>query len=102
MQYKEHARLLVYKRIEYFNAFYRFHFHRVAIRNQKSRWGSCSRQGNLNFNYKVVFLPEHLVDYIVVHELCHLKEMNHSPRFWNLVAQTIPDHKVRRKQLRGI
>lgn len=99
---KDIARVLVHQKLTHFNSFYRFEFKRIAIRNQRSRWGSCSKRGNLNFNYKIVFLPDHLADYIIVHELCHLKELNHSPRFWNLVAQTIPDHNQRRKQLREL
>lgn len=94
------ARELVLRRLEYFNDYYRFTYHRVSFRNQKTRWGSCSRQGNLNFNVKIALLPARLADYIIVHELCHLKEMNHSPRFWKLVAQTFPDHKELRKELR--
>lgn len=94
------TRELVHRRAEYFNEYYRLTYHNVAIRNQKTRWGSCSRQGNLNFNVKLALLPSKLADYIIVHELCHLKEMNHSPRFWKLVAQTFPDHKELRKELR--
>jgi predicted metal-dependent hydrolase len=91
---------LVHRRLEYFNDYYRLTYYNVAIRNQKTRWGSCSRQGNLNFNVKIAILPAKLADYIIVHELCHLKEMNHSERFWKLVAQTFPDHKELRKELR--
>jgi hypothetical protein len=87
-------------RLHAYNALYRYTFKRVSIRNTKSRWGSCSEHGNLNFSYKLLFLPEPLADYIVVHELCHLQELNHSPRFWQLVAQTFPDYKERRKVLR--
>lgn len=74
----------------------------INIRNQSSRWGSCSKQGNLSFNYKMIHLPEDLFDYIVVHELCHLLEMNHSQKFWNLVEITIPNHKALRATLRSI
>ncbi len=94
------ARELVHRRLEYFNDFYRFTYHNVSIRNQKTRWGSCSRQGNLNFNVKMALLPSHLADYIIVHELCHLKEMNHSPKFWKLVAQTFPEYKELRRELK--
>lgn len=94
------ARELVHHRLEYFNDYYRFTYRNVCIRNQRTRWGSCSRQGNLNFNVKIAHLPSHLADYIIVHELCHLREMNHSSKFWNLVAKTFPDHKDLRKELR--
>lgn len=93
------ARELVLRRLEYFNDYYRFTYHRVSFRNQKTRWGSCSRQGNLNFNVKIALLPARLADYIIVHELCHLREMNHSSKFWKLVALTFSDHKELRKEL---
>ena len=73
---------------------------RVAIREQKSRWGSCSRKGNLNFNWKLIMAPPQALDYVVVHELCHLHEFNHSPRFWALVAAQMPDYEVWKKWLK--
>ena len=73
---------------------------RVAIRDQKSRWGSCSRKGNLNFNWKLVMAPPQALDYVVVHELCHLHEFNHSPRFWALVESQLPDYAVWKKWLK--
>jgi len=86
--------------LEYFNTFYNFKWGRVTIRNQKTRWGSCSKKGNLNFNYKIALLKPSQADYIIVHELCHLKEFNHGKNFWSLVAQTIPDYKEVRSSLR--
>jgi len=86
--------------VEYFNAMYGLRCNRITIRNQKTRWGSCSRKGNLNFNYKIALLPQRLADYIIVHELCHLGEFNHSRKFWALVAQTMPDHVDLRKELK--
>ncbi len=97
--HKEAARILVHERLMHFNQHYKFTYNKVAIRNQRSRWGSCSPKGNLNFNYKLLDIPRHLADAVIVHELCHLKEMNHSKAFWALVAQTIPDHKARRHTL---
>jgi len=82
------------------NRFYGFKIGSVAIRNQKTRWGSCSGKGNLNFNYKVMFLPKEFADYIIVHEICHIKEMNHSIDFWNLVGISIPDYRRIRRELK--
>ena len=73
---------------------------RITIRNQRSRWGSCSSQGNLNFNCLLMLCPEEVRDYVVVHELCHRKEMNHSPRFWAEVARVLPDYKTRQNWLK--
>ena len=99
---KEAARALVRARLSYFNQFYKYPLRKVFIKNLRSRWGSCSERGNLNFNYKLLFLPPELADYVVVHELCHLGAFNHSPEFWALVAQTIPDYKQLRASLRTV
>jgi predicted metal-dependent hydrolase len=98
---KERALATVRARVAYFNSHYNFEIGNITIRNQRSRWGSCSSKKNLNFNYKIVFLPPELVDYIVVHELCHLKEMNHGKRFWYLVGEQVGDYKERRSELKG-
>ena len=102
LEHKEAARELVRGRLEYFNTQYGYKIGRVSIKNTRSRWGSCSSKGNLNFNYRIALLPKHLVDYVVVHELCHLGQFNHSPAFWNLVARTIPDYVTRREELRKV
>ncbi len=73
---------------------------RITIRNQKTRWGSCSSAGNLNFNCLLMLCPEEVRDYIIVHELCHRLEMNHSPRFWTEVAKQLPDYRQQQKWLR--
>ena len=99
---KESALVLAEERIAEFNKFYNFEFGKIRVKNQKSRWGSCSKKGNLNFNYRIALLPKDVADYIIVHELCHLGELNHSKNFWNLVAKTIPNHKEIRKKLRRI
>ncbi|MDQ3076213.1 MAG: M48 family metallopeptidase [bacterium] len=91
---KERSLVLVRERVSYFNQFYNLEVKNITIRNQKTRWGSCSGKKNLSFNYKIVFLPQELQDYIIVHELCHLKEMNHGKAFWDLVTLQIPEHKV--------
>ncbi|MEK7664803.1 MAG: M48 family metallopeptidase [Patescibacteria group bacterium] len=98
---KERARKIVEEKIGKFNAFYKFKFYKVRIKNQKTRWGSCSKKRNLNFNYKIVFLENKLADYLVVHELCHLAEFNHSYKFWNLVEKTIPDYLKINKELKN-
>lgn len=100
LKLKETAREMVKSRLEKYAEFYGFQYNAVAIRNQKTRWGSCSSKGNLNFNYKILLLPQRHADYIIVHELCHLKEFNHGKRFWNLVAQTIPEYERIVKQLK--
>lgn len=73
---------------------------RVTIKNQKTRWGSCSSKGNLNFNWRAIITPPKVIDYIVVHELCHLVHLNHSQDFWKLVAATLPDYKAGKDWLR--
>ena len=99
---KEEARDLARERIRHFNTAYGFEIKRISIRNQKTRWGSCSKKGNLNFNYLIAVLPQTLADYIIVHELCHLGEFNHSRKFWDLVAVTIPNFREIRREFRSI
>jgi predicted metal-dependent hydrolase len=100
LKYKDDAHALIERKVEYFNNVFGYRYNRISIKDQKTCWGSCSKWGNLNFNYKILFLSETLQDYIVVHELCHLKELNHSKRFWNLVAKTIPDYQDNRNELK--
>jgi len=100
--HKERARGYVKERVETLSAVYGFQYGRIAIRNTKRSWGSCSELGNLNFNYKIVFLPDSLAEYIIVHELCHLREFNHSTRFWKHVESIIPDWKERRRALKRL
>lgn len=75
-------------------------YHRITIRTQKTRWGSCSSQKNLNFNCLLMLCPEEVQDYVVVHELCHIRQMNHSPAFWSEVERILPDYKKQRKWLK--
>ena len=74
---------------------------RIAVRDQKSRWGSCSSKGTLNFNWKLIMTPPQVLDYVVIHELCHLIEFNHSPRFWQLVYGQMPDYEAWKKWLKA-
>lgn len=94
-EYKDKALEMVTERLTALNKkHYKLKFNKITIKSQKTRWGSCSKRGNLNFNYKILFLTPKMKDYIMVHELCHLKEFNHSSRFWRLVAKAIPDFKM--------
>lgn len=102
LAHKELAREVVTARVLHFNSFYNFSFGRIAIKNQRRCWGSCSEKGNLNFNYKIVFLPEALMDYVIVHELCHLAELNHGAAFWAHVARAIPEYKAHMTHLKRI
>jgi len=99
LENKEKARSLVIARLEYFNQYYGFKWNRVSIKNTKRRWGSCSKKGNLNFCYKVALIDMELADYIIVHELCHLGQFNHSKEFWKLVSRSILDYKAARDRL---
>ena len=73
---------------------------RITIRHQRTRWGSCSTKGNLNFNCLLMLTPPEVIDYVIVHELCHRKEMNHSTRFWALVASVLPNYVEQKRWLR--
>ena len=100
--HKETARALIHTRLEYFNQYYRLTYQRVSIRDQKRCWGSCSSRGNLNFSYKLLFLPPCLRDYVIVHELCHLRVLNHSADFWLVVGEVLPDYAERATALRQL
>lgn len=99
---KDKAQKIATEKVLYWNTFYNFKFNKISIKNQKTRWGSCSKKGNLNFSYKIALLPDKLADYLVVHEIAHLGQFNHSAKFWALVAETIPDYKNIRKELKGV
>ena len=99
---KEQALALVRTRLQHFNTTYGFSWNNLSVKNTSSRWGSCSKRKNLSFSYRIIYLPEVLADYLIVHELCHIDEFNHSSNFWKLVEKTIPNYKKLRTQLRGI
>ena len=101
-KYKKQTKILVEERLKYFNQFYNLKYQRLAVRNQSSRWGSCSSKKNLNFNYRLVLLPAELADLVIVHELCHLQELNHSRDFWAQVAKTMPNYKILEKNLKKV
>jgi hypothetical protein len=99
---KETARKIIQNKVDKFSRELALEYKKISIRDQKTRWGSCSKLGNLNFNYKIILLPEHLQNYIVIHELCHLQELNHSKKFWSLVEKACPDYKKYRRELKNI
>ena len=88
------------KRVSYFAKQIGVTYGKITIRNQKTRWGSCSSKGNLNFNCLLMLTPPEVIDYVIVHELCHRKEMNHSGTFWAEVEKVIPDYKEQVKWLK--
>ena len=96
----EQALEIIPKRVSYYAEMIGVTYDRITIRNQKTRWGSCSAKGNLNFNCLLMLMPMEIIDYVVIHELCHRKEMNHSKRFWDEVEKVLPDYKERRKWLK--
>lgn len=97
--YRDEARQFIEMRLRHLNAFYGFTFKKVTVRNQRTRWGSCSEDKCLSFNYRLMFLPPHIADYVIVHELCHLKQFDHSAQFWALVERAVPAYREIRKEL---
>ena len=97
---REKARAVVTEKVQYYAPLIGVTYNQIAIRAQHTRWGSCSSKGNLNFNCLLALVPPEALDYVVVHELCHLKELNHSDRFWNEVAKILPDYKTCKKWLK--
>lgn len=97
---REYARTELAKKVMIFGEQMKVSVNRIVIKEQKTRWGSCSSKGNLNFNWKLVLMPERIMDYVVVHELAHRKQMNHSPAFWREVEAVLPDYRERRQWLR--
>ena len=98
--YREQALLVCTKQAEYYSKMMGVTYGRIAIKNNRTRWGSCISLGNLNFHWKLVLMPPAILDYVVVHELAHRKEMNHSSRFWAEVEKILPDYRERRKWLK--
>jgi predicted metal-dependent hydrolase len=98
--HKERARTIANERARHYAHIYGVSVRKIFIKNAKTRWGSCSKNGNLNFHYKIALLPPYLANYLVVHEVCHLREFNHSKKFWALVAQEVPDYRALRLRLK--
>lgn len=98
--YRDKAREIFEQKVSYYAQMMGVSYGRIAIRDQKTRWGSCSGEGNLNFNWRLIFAPAGVLDYVVVHELAHRKEMNHSPRFWKVVEDTMPEYRKYQRWLK--
>ena len=96
----QNASIVIPERVKHFAPIIGVTYGRITIRHQKTRWGSCSSSGNLNFNCMLMATTPELIDYVVVHELCHRKQMNHSPSFWAEVEKVLPNYKELRKELR--
>ena len=96
----ERAKIVFKEKVEHFAPIVGVTYGRITIRNQKTRWGSCSSKGNLNFNVALMRAPIEVLDYVVVHELCHRLYLNHSREFWSEVGRVIPDYKSREKWLK--
>lgn len=99
-RYKKAAREYIPTRVAFFQKFTGGSYEKITIRDQKTRWGSCSSNGTLSFNYRLMLAPPRILDYVVVHELCHLKHMNHSPAFWQAVEAVLPDYRERKLWLK--
>ena len=97
---KATAKPIIEEKVRFFADKMGVEYEKITIRNQKTRYGSCTAKGNLNFNCLIMLMPEEIIDYVIVHELCHIKEMNHSHRFWKAVEDILPDYKERRKWLK--
>ncbi len=100
--YKKNGKAILIRRANFWAERMAVSYRNITLKEQKTRWGSCSALGNLNFNWKLLLMDPRLLDYVVVHELAHLREMNHSPAFWKIVETYIPDYKERRRALKSL
>lgn len=98
--YRKYAGETLHKKVAYYSNIMHADYGRITVREQKTRWGSCSGRGNLNFNWKLMMMPEAVIDYVVIHELAHRKHMNHSSAFWREVEKVLPDYRERRAWLK--
>jgi len=98
--YKTEAYKYLIPRVDYFAQLIGATYNAVRLKNQKTCWGSCSAKGNINLNWRLIMAPENVSDYVIIHELCHLKYLNHSPEFWNLVKRHYPDYQNSRRWLK--
>ncbi len=98
--YKKEARHIFTEQIEFYAQKYNFEYAKMKLSSAKRRWGSCNSNGNINLTWRLVMAPLEIIDYVIVHELCHLREANHSKNFWRQVGAILPDYKSRRKWLK--
>ena len=99
---RQEAERIIKERISFINRDNRFKVNRIFIRNQKTKWGNCSSKGNISFNWRLVKAPLEVVDYLIIHELVHLEEMNHSKAYWEKVSQIYPNYKEANKWLKKV
>ena len=99
-RYIKIARDIFTRKVEYYARIMGVSYGRISIREQKTRWGSCSSKGNLNFNWRLILAPEEVLDYVVVHELAHCREMNHSKAFYAVIESVLPDYRRAQRWLR--
>lgn len=99
---RKEAKTVILSRLEAINTRFGCRYARVFIRSQKTRWGTCSSRGNLSFNWKLIKAPPHILDYVICHELAHLKHMDHSRAYWNHLATLFPEYKAARKWLKDL
>ncbi len=97
---KRQAREVLTKKSDDYKEILHVNYTRIRIGDQKTRWGSCSSKGTISYNWRLILMPERIQNYVVVHELCHLLEMNHSPAFWKKVSEVLPDYQSSRKWLK--
>lgn len=98
--YKSQAKKIFYSKVHYFSQSIGTKFHQVKVNSARTRWGSCSYNGNISFPWRLILAPEEVIDYVVVHEVCHLEIKNHSREFWQKIDKLFPDYQKQKRWLR--
>ena len=98
--YKQMAKVKIVERVTHYESLFSEKRGSIIVKEQKKRWGSCSQDGTLRFNWRIIMAPEYIIDYIVVHEMSHLRYMNHAKEFWHQVERVLPDYKIRKEWLK--
>lgn len=101
-KYKVDAYILARTKVQQWNRLFGFTYSNIVIKDLKTRWGSCSQNGELAFNHRILFLPDELQDYVTVHELCHLQVSNHTEKFWQLIEKALPNYQELAKSIRAL